>query len=271
MAKYCRCILSSVYGDLTCSVYTVNNLRLLSYQWHVYFCIEDHMLDWHSCQTWSPLEIKLLLLLWNQCFLFDTWIFSLNNNPYNSLRIEFSFTMTCKGFSCKFLLDTAIFGKSQTTNVFTIFAFTHVWQQNNRRKYAYHGNRFSERHFMRTTNKRTGKVRRIKNTQNKRKRSLKPEYPYFQLLMRLRTVFKYTKIVCCKYSENIDKATLRRRRAGGAGWMMQGLHVWYWWRTVVSEQMSQLMRLWYLSHRRTAKAQVRLRAHIKYGSRRRIW
>ena len=43
--------------------------------------------------------------------------------------------------------------------------------------------------------------------------------------------------------------------------------------------MSQLMRLWYLSHRRTAKAQARLRgspepllfAHIKYGSRRRVW
>ena len=46
--------------------------------------------------------------------------------------------------------------------------------------------------------------------------------------------------------------------------------------------MSQLMRLWYLSHRRSAKAQASLRvravspepslfAHMKYGSRRRIW
>ena len=46
--------------------------------------------------------------------------------------------------------------------------------------------------------------------------------------------------------------------------------------------MSQLMRSWYLSHRRTAKPQARLRmravssepslfAHIKYGSRRRVW
>ena len=47
-------------------------------------------------------------------------------------------------------------------------------------------------------------------------------------------------------------------------------------------QLSQLMRLWYLSHRRPAKAQTRLRiravspepslfAHMKYRSRRRIW
>ena len=46
-------------------------------------------------------------------------------------------------------------------------------------------------------------------------------------------------------------------------------------------QMSQLMRLWYLSHRRPAKAQASLRncavspepslfAHMKYGSRRRV-
>ena len=38
---------------------------------------------------------------------------------------------------------------------------------------------------------------------------------------------------------------------------------------------SQLMRLWYLSHRRIAKAAVlpepSLFAHIKYGSRRRVW
>ena len=46
--------------------------------------------------------------------------------------------------------------------------------------------------------------------------------------------------------------------------------------------MSQLMRLWYLSHTRPAKAQASLRirkvspepllfAHMKYGSRRRVW
>ena len=46
--------------------------------------------------------------------------------------------------------------------------------------------------------------------------------------------------------------------------------------------MSQLMRLWYLSYRRTVKGQARLRicavmpepslfAYIKYGSRRRVW
>ena len=27
------------------------------------FVIEDNVLDWHSCQIWYPLEIKLLLLL----------------------------------------------------------------------------------------------------------------------------------------------------------------------------------------------------------------
>ena len=48
-----------------------------------------------------------------------------------------------------------------------------------------------------------------------------------------------------------------------------------------TKQMSQLMRLWYLSHRRKAKAQASLRirtgspepslfAHIKYGSRRNV-
>ena len=47
-------------------------------------------------------------------------------------------------------------------------------------------------------------------------------------------------------------------------------------------KMSQLIRLWYLSHRRPAKAQVSLWicavspelslfAHMKYGSRRRVW
>ena len=49
----------------------------------------------------------------------------------------------------------------------------------------------------------------------------------------------------------------------------------------ITLHMSQLMRLWYLSHRRPAKAQASLRiravspepslfAHIKYGSRRRV-
>ena len=47
-------------------------------------------------------------------------------------------------------------------------------------------------------------------------------------------------------------------------------------------EMSQRMRFWYLSHRRPAKAQASLRiravspepllfAHMKYGSRRRVW
>ena len=49
----------------------------------------------------------------------------------------------------------------------------------------------------------------------------------------------------------------------------------------INKQMSQLMRLWYLSHRRPAKAQASLRiravspepslfARMKYGSRRRV-
>ena len=29
------------------------------------FVIEDHMLDWHSCQICYPLEIKILLLLYD--------------------------------------------------------------------------------------------------------------------------------------------------------------------------------------------------------------
>ena len=35
-------------------------------------------------------------------------------------------------------------------------------------------------------------------------------------------------------------------------------------------QMSQLMRLWYLSHGRPAKALVKTFANIKYGSRQRV-
>ena len=35
-------------------------------------------------------------------------------------------------------------------------------------------------------------------------------------------------------------------------------------------QMSQLMRLWYLSHRRPAKALAKAFANIKYGSRQRV-
>ena len=51
---------SSVYGDLTCSVhiYACSIANVIST-----FVIEDHMLDWHSCQICYPLEIKILLLL----------------------------------------------------------------------------------------------------------------------------------------------------------------------------------------------------------------
>ena len=54
----------SVYGDLTCSVHNANNLCLFNCQWHApIFVIEDHMLDWHTCQICYPLKIKLSLLL----------------------------------------------------------------------------------------------------------------------------------------------------------------------------------------------------------------
>ena len=52
----------SVYGDLTYSVHTVNNLCMFNCQLISTFVIEDHMLDWHSCQICYPLEIKILLL-----------------------------------------------------------------------------------------------------------------------------------------------------------------------------------------------------------------
>ena len=56
----------------------------------------------------------------------------------------------------------------------------------------------------------------------------------------------------------------------------------HYYRLATETKMSQLLRLWYLSHRRPAKAQASLRiravwsepslfAHMKYGSRRRIW
>ena len=54
------------------------------------------------------------------------------------------------------------------------------------------------------------------------------------------------------------------------------------WNGNVYQNLSQLMRLWHLSHRRPVKAQLSLRirtvspepslfAHIKYGSKRRVW
>ena len=52
----------STYGDLTCSVHTVNNFHRFVIIKRMYiFVSEDHMLDWHSCQICYPLEIKLLL------------------------------------------------------------------------------------------------------------------------------------------------------------------------------------------------------------------
>ena len=42
----------SVHGDLTLSVHIVNNFSYVSNIERMYvFVSEDHMLDWHSCQT----------------------------------------------------------------------------------------------------------------------------------------------------------------------------------------------------------------------------
>ena len=51
----------SMFGDLTSSVHTANNFHCFVNikRMHV-FVIENHMLDWHSCQICNPLEIKLL-------------------------------------------------------------------------------------------------------------------------------------------------------------------------------------------------------------------
>ena len=52
----------SMYGDLTCSVHTVNNFHCFVIIKSMYvFVSENHMLDWQWCQICYPLEIKLLL------------------------------------------------------------------------------------------------------------------------------------------------------------------------------------------------------------------
>ena len=52
----------SMYGDLTCSVHTVNNFHCFAIIKRMYvFVSEDHMLDWQLCQICYPLEMKLLL------------------------------------------------------------------------------------------------------------------------------------------------------------------------------------------------------------------
>ena len=55
----------SMYGDLTCSVHTVNNFHCFAIIKRMYvFVSEDHMLDWQLCQICYPLEMKLLLTDW---------------------------------------------------------------------------------------------------------------------------------------------------------------------------------------------------------------
>ena len=51
-----------MYGDLTCSVHTVNNFHCFVIIKCMYvFVSENHMLVWQWCQICYPLEIKLLL------------------------------------------------------------------------------------------------------------------------------------------------------------------------------------------------------------------
>ena len=57
----------SVYGDLTCSVHTVNNLCLFNCQWHVYLC------NWKPCvrlaympnmlSSWNKVIIMIMFAL----------------------------------------------------------------------------------------------------------------------------------------------------------------------------------------------------------------
>ena len=52
----------SMYGDLTCSVHTVNNIHCFVITKCMYvFVSENHMLDWQWCQICYPLEIKTCL------------------------------------------------------------------------------------------------------------------------------------------------------------------------------------------------------------------
>ena len=52
----------SMYGDLICSVHTVNNFHCFVIIKRMYvFVSENHMLDWQWGQICYPLEIKLLL------------------------------------------------------------------------------------------------------------------------------------------------------------------------------------------------------------------
>ena len=59
----------SVYGDLTCSVHTVNNVCLFNYQWHAYLC------NWgpyvrlaympNMLSSWN--KVIIIIIIENQC------------------------------------------------------------------------------------------------------------------------------------------------------------------------------------------------------------
>ena len=53
----------SVYGDLTCSVHTVNNLSMFNCQCHFYLCNRGPFVRLAFLPICFPLEIKILLLL----------------------------------------------------------------------------------------------------------------------------------------------------------------------------------------------------------------
>ena len=64
-----------MYGDVTCSVHTVNNYVCSIVNDMSIFVTEDYMLDWDTYQICYPLEIKLLfsgkicarVLILNEC------------------------------------------------------------------------------------------------------------------------------------------------------------------------------------------------------------
>ena len=58
-----------MYGDLICSVQTVNNFHCFVIIRCMYvFVSEDHMLEWHSCQRCYPLWNKVIIVITNLFF-----------------------------------------------------------------------------------------------------------------------------------------------------------------------------------------------------------
>ena len=78
-------IFDHLYGDLTCSVHTVNNFHCSVIIKRMYvFVSEDHMLDWHPCQICYPLEIKLLLLSLFIFIVYVSFLFYIRSFVFNN-------------------------------------------------------------------------------------------------------------------------------------------------------------------------------------------